>query len=144
MLNVGLYYSSLSREITTMADEFTVTLKGQLVKGYHTQKWGTAATRSFTQTGAGVAGGVATIGYAAEEVLGIGDITTQGFLYLKNLDITNFVTYGPTISGVMVEFGKLKAGEEAWLRVMPSGSIRAQANPVTTGNVLLQMLLFED
>ena len=127
-----------------MSNEFEVTLKGKLVNGELTEKWGDTGSNKFDQTTLGSYAPVITVGYAAEEILGVGDIVTQGFMYLKNLDDTNFVTYGPTLSGAMVEFGKLLAGEEAWIRVMPSGSIRAQANPDASGDVKVKIILFED
>jgi len=127
-----------------MADEFEITLKGKITNGYYSTSWGSVNSRKFDQAAIGAHATIVSVGYAAEEILGVGDVTTQGYLYLKNLDTVNFVTYGPTATGVMVEFGKLKAGEEAWMRVMPSGSVRAQADPDGSGAVNLQMILFED
>lgn len=127
-----------------MSDEFDITLKGKLINGEHVEQWGDAASNKFDQDTIGAYSSVITVGYAAEEILGVGDIITQGYMYLKNLDSTNFVIYGPTISGVMADFGKLKPTEEVWLRVMPSGAVRAQADPDGSGDVKMKMILFED
>lgn len=58
-------------------------------------------------------------------------ITTLGYLYVKNLDTTNYITYGPKSAGVMVAFGRLKAGEAAWLRLEPGITLRWAANTAT-------------
>jgi hypothetical protein len=55
-------------------------------------------------------------------------VTTHGYLLLRNLDDTNYIKYGPKSSGVMVELGRLKAGEIAVLRVAPGATFRAVAD----------------
>lgn len=54
---------------------------------------------------------------AGGTVISTTGITTLGWLYLKNLDTTNFVKYGPTSAGAIVDFGTLKPGEQALLRL---------------------------
>jgi hypothetical protein len=88
----------------------------------------------------GKGGGIQIIG-TSEEVINFGDVVTEGYLYLKNLDDTNYVTYGPEDTGAMVVFGKLKPGEFAWLRVAPTVVMRAQAD---TADVKLDVRLYED
>lgn len=75
----------------------------------------------------GEGGGVQIIGTSAETV-DLGDISYPGYVYLENLDSTNYVDYGPD-SGGMVTMGRLLAGECAVLRLAPSGvTLKAQAN----------------
>ena len=73
----------------------------------------------------------------AEEPLDFGDvaigtINTEGYLFLQNLDVTNYITYGPQVgTGSMEAMGKLKPGEIAWLRLEPGTVVMAQANVAT-------------
>jgi hypothetical protein len=48
----------------------------------------------YNQNTLGADGGVQTIGTSEEDLTPV-DIATNGWLILKNLDTTNFVTYGP-------------------------------------------------
>jgi len=96
-----------------------------------------------TQNAIGRGGHAQSIG-TSEEVIDFGDITTNGYLILRNLDDTNYVTYGPQEAGsggAMVVFGKLNAGEIAILRVAPTVVMMAQAD---TADVLLDVTLLED
>ena len=99
-----------------------------------------SSNESIVQTGIGRYGHVQTIG-TSEEVLDFGDVGTEGYCYLKNLDDENFVSYGPESTGAMVAGCRLGPGEEAWLRLEPSVVWRAQAD---TAAVQLQVDLFED
>lgn len=92
------------------------------------------------QAAIGKGGGVQIIG-TSEEVVNFGDVVTEGDIYLKNVDDTNYVTYGPEDTGAMVVMGKLKPGEFAWFRVAPTVVLRAQAD---TAPVKLDVRLYED
>ena len=85
-------------------------------------------TLSLTQNVQEFHAPVVSVGSGAEEDLPLPDITTNGCVYLRNLDATNYVKYGPKSAGVMVEFGRLKAGEIAWLRLAPGVTWRWIAN----------------
>lgn len=71
---------------------------------------------------------ITVVGQAAEEDLSFVDITTLGYMYLRNLDSTNFITYGPKSGGVMIDFGRIDAGEIAFLRLEPGITFRWQAD----------------
>lgn len=81
----------------------------------------------YNQNAVGAASGIHVV-TTSEGDLSAGDISTNGYLILKNLDATNFVKYGPKNSGVMVELGRLKAGETAILRIAPSVVVRMIAD----------------
>lgn len=83
-----------------------------------------AETINVTQTNQEFHGSVVSVGFSAEEDLALGDITTNGWIYLKNLDATNYVKYGPKSAGSMVEFGRLKPGEAHILRLAPGITLR--------------------
>lgn len=88
----------------------------------------------------GAASGIVDVG-TSEEDLSIGDVgaSTQGYLILRNLDSSNYVTYGPKSGGAMVAMGRIKPGEIAVLRLEPSVVVRWQAN---TAAVKVQVKLF--
>lgn len=64
----------------------------------------------------------------SEEAIAFTDISTLGWCFIKNLDASNFVTYGPESAGAMVSFGRLKAGEAAVMRLSPGATVRMKAD----------------
>lgn len=95
---------------------------------------------SFEQTNIGAASGVRDIG-TIEEVVDFGDVGTEGWCYMKNLDGTNFIEWGPESAGSMAAIGKLEPGEEAWFRLKPGVVLRAKAD---TAACLLDARIYED
>jgi hypothetical protein len=65
---------------------------------------------------------------AADTVVTVAGITTLGWLYMKNLDPTNFVTYGPTVAAAIAPAGRLMPGEEVIFRLEPGIVLRTRAN----------------
>ena len=53
------------------------------------------------------------------------DVSTYGFLFLQNLDSTNFVNYGTSGSNLC---GQLNAGDFHWLRLKPGVNFAMQSN----------------
>lgn len=106
-----------------MADEIKVTLGVTYVNG-NLKDTIQSETISIDQTTRGFHGSVVSVG-TSEEDLTLGDIatTTANLLYMKNLDATNFVKYGPKDT-TMTEFGRLLAGESTWLRLGASVTLR--------------------
>ncbi|NIO43238.1 MAG: hypothetical protein GTO41_25645 [Burkholderiales bacterium] len=66
---------------------------------------------------------VMTVATTFEPIL-TGDVTTEGLLWMKNLDASNFVVYGTTTTGQF----KLKAGEVSLQRVNPGQTISVKAD----------------
>lgn len=99
-----------------------------------------AKQAAIDQAAIGRYGGVQKIG-TSEEVVAFGDVATAGWLYLENLDATNFVEFGPESAGAMVAMGKLLAGEWCWLRMKPAVVLRAKAD---TAEIKLDVRLFEN
>lgn len=100
---------------------------------------------SVDQAAIGMGGGVQIVGYAADEVISTGDVSTLGWAIFQNLDDTNYVEIGPqymngTIA-MMAGFIRLEAGEFALLRLKPGITIRGQAN---TADVKLLVKVYED
>lgn len=76
----------------------------------------------------------------SDTALTIGDITTLGYAFFKNLDTTNYIKIGPTSGGAIIPMLRLKAGQSGILPLEPGITVRAQAN---TATVRLQVKVFE-
>lgn len=97
-----------------MANELTVSVSLSFLKG----NLSSAITRQvtgakFTVSGSDVTLKTQTIG-TAEEAIILGDVATPGFMFVKNLDATNFVTIRPATGGD--DCVKLLKGECALFR----------------------------
>jgi hypothetical protein len=80
------------------------------------------------QAAIGCHSSVVSVGSGAEEDMPTGDLATPGWVVLRNLDSTNYVTYGPKSGGVMVPFGKIAAGDCHRFYLAGSVTMRWQAN----------------
>lgn len=111
-----------------MANEVKVTFQLNSSHGNYKQSI-TPGTMTFSLTTQGGAEGVQSIG-TSEENLDYGDVAAAdvGYLYMRNLDSTNYVTWGMSDAGTMKAVGKMKAGEFVFLRVVPSVNVRLLAN----------------
>lgn len=94
----------------------------------------------ITQSNIGRGGHVQVIG-TSEEVIDFGDIVIPGRLYLRNLDDTNFIDWGPESAGALVNCHTLKPGEDDWTRIKQGVVLRAKAD---TASVKLDVRLLED
>lgn len=97
-------------------------------------------TVSISQTNQGYHSPVVTVNSSAEEDFAIGDVGTNGVLTMRNLDVTNYVTYGPKDT-TMTAFGRIEAGEVVAMRLEPGVTMRWQAN---TAACNVQVTLYED
>ncbi len=122
-----------------MANELTINLLAEIINVNlkHTINPGTI---QVDQTTIGARAPVVTVNSSAEEDLTVGDIGTLGYLFMRNLDPTNYVTWGPKDT-TMKAVGRMEAGEMAMLRLEPGITLRWQAN---TAAVKVQVWLFED
>lgn len=110
-----------------MADELTVSMSatlrnGTLIDGFRPD------TFRVDQAAALLEAGVQVIGFAAHEIVTVGDVTTRGYAAFQNLDATNFVQIGRDVSGTFVELPHLLPGEVALFPVSPSAVIYAKAD----------------
>lgn len=118
-----------------MADEITVSVTLEFTKSGVTEKLSFPGL-TYDMSGTDYVLQTQTIG-TSEELLLMGDITTPGYLIIKNLDSTNFVELYRTSAGSGVV--KLKAGETACFRL--SAQPYALAD---TASCQVQYLLIED
>lgn len=120
-----------------MANEITLTARLDITNGYYSPGSITVNSLQVTQAAVGAAEGVQNIG-TSEEELGTGGLSTKGWLYIRNLDATNYVQLGfsTTVYGC-----RLEAGEFALFRTEPSATIYLKAN---TAAVNVQYRWLED
>jgi len=93
-----------------MASEITVTMSLLALKGSVTATMSDSA-KAYDMTGTKVLHNVQNVGFAAEEALGMGDITSPSWAYFRNLDATNFVEIRAATGES--DLIKLKPGEHA-------------------------------
>lgn len=122
-----------------MANEITMQITFSVTNGNFVDTFD-STLRNVDQAMAGRGGYAQDIG-TTEEVIDLGDVSTNGYCILTNLDAANYVEWGPESAGAMVTMGKLKSGEYAIFRMAPGVVLRAKAN---TSNVLLDVRLYED
>ena len=107
-----------------MADEITITVRLGCINGSYNPGTISSAGLTFDQAASGASEGIQSIG-TAEETLAVGDMTTYGWLYIRNLDATNYVQLGFS-TGV---YGcRLEATEPALFRTEPGATIYLKAN----------------
>lgn len=107
-----------------MADEITIQTslsvrKSELVFAYDSGRY----TVDMAGTG-GPSPGYVTIG-TTEESIAFGELGTQGWLMLKNLDTANYVRWGFATG---VYGGRCEAGETALFRLNPGSTLYLIAN----------------
>ena len=123
-----------------MAGTLSLKLYATLTNGGYSEIFGSNSNLSVVQDAIGGYAPVVSVGLS-EEDLSAGDVSVLGWLFLKNLDATNFITYGPKSAGAMVAMGRLEPGEVAALRLEPGITIRWIAD---TAAVKVKVLLLED
>ncbi len=125
-----------------MANEIAISLNATVTNGYlkHSIQPGSL---SFDQAAIGAHAPVVSV-TTSEMNLATGDISTLGWLFMRNLDDTNYVTWGVSTStgaSMSPAVGRMETGEIAALRLNPGATIRMLAN---TAACKVQVWLFED
>ena len=99
-----------------MANELTYQFQALLSNEGLTDNYSSGSV-AVDQTNRRMVKDVQEIGTAAAgEALGLGDLVSIGFAVFKNLDDTNFVEVGRSITGSFEAFIKLKPGESCIFR----------------------------
>lgn len=125
-----------------MADEFNISFRLNLSNGaqFDRNEW----SGQVDQSAIGRGGHVQSVG-TSEEALDFGDVGTEGYCSLQNLDPTNYVEWGPDSggsAGSMVPVGRLNPGEPpAFFRLKSGVTVKAQAN---TAACLVDVRVYED
>lgn len=118
-----------------MANEYTVNINLNFAKGNVRESVAPGAL-TFTVSGTKIVRAVQSIG-TTDEALGQGEITSPGFIYIRNNDTTNYVEVGVDGTNYVA---KLKPGEIAFFRV-DGAAIHAKAN---TAACSVEYFLTED
>lgn len=109
-----------------MANELSYSLNVSYASGYAKDSV-TTGTVTYSQSTQLVDSGIQDVGTAAES-LATGDVGTNGgWLWMKNLDTTNYVTFGPDSTG-LITCGRLQPGKDCWFFLAPSVTLKVQAN----------------
>lgn len=117
-----------------MANELTLNVGINFSKGG--AKYTTSDSDQVTITGDAFTNAVQAIGTSEEEVAQGADLGTPGYVFIKNLDATNYVEVGSTTGVYDI---KLLAGEFALYR-HNSATVYAKAN---TASCNIQYIIFE-
>jgi hypothetical protein len=123
-----------------MANELYFKIQGRYTPANtNTSPTGIGVVEKYiTQTGADHQAGTQSVGTTEETVSWIADIGDEGYIFLRNLDATNYIQFGFS-TGV---YGmRLKPGEFAVLRLEPGATLYAKAN---TAAVNIQYIVYED
>lgn len=109
-----------------MANEITAAASLSAAKGGVSVGSGGSQTDTADMAGDQMLANVQIIGTAAEQIL-LGDITTVGYVFLKNLDATNYIEIALD-SGVTTQiFAKLLAGDVTLVKAA-TATLYAKAN----------------
>ena len=107
-----------------MANEITVTAGLRVANGnsLFSREFG---QQTFDQAAVGgPTPGYITVG-TAEESVTFGELSTLGWVFIENLDDTNYVQWGFSTG---VYGGRMEAGEPALFRLNPSSTLYLKAN----------------
>lgn len=112
-----------------MANEIHVFLKLTATKGSLSVAPPQLNT-TFTLSAAApnVAGVTQAIGFAAHEVVTVGDVATLGWAWFKNTDATNFVQIGLDVGATFYPLVRLNAGEAGCFRLAQGITVYAKAD----------------
>lgn len=77
---------------------------------------------------------------AAEQVIDFGDLASPALVFMKNLDDTNYVVFGPEDGGGMIDFGIVRPGGVAHFELQVGTVLRMQAD---TADVKMLIKAFE-
>lgn len=83
-------------------------------------------TGSYTQNTQGGVAGIAVTS-TTKSTVDLGSVATLGFLYAKNLDVTNNCQIGLDVSGTFTPFALLKPGEISCFRLMTGITLQLKA-----------------
>ena len=120
-----------------MANEISLSITFNLANGSHTEKITTGTINVDQSAVGGSVPGVVSIGTSEEDV-DLSELSTLGWLYMRNLDTTNYVSYGKKDgSNNMQAIGRMEAGEPCLFRLEPGATLRMQANTAAC-NVLIK------
>uniref|UniRef100_A0A6M3LC23 Tail protein n=1 Tax=viral metagenome TaxID=1070528 RepID=A0A6M3LC23_9ZZZZ len=127
-----------------MANEIKLTLTGSVVNGDFTDDIKPGALQ-VTQAAQGMQSQIVTVTSSAAVTISTTNVGTLGWLYARNLDATNWVTWGPQSStGGIIGIGRLEISEWAALRISPGTTIMALASTTGAASCKVLFKFYED
>jgi hypothetical protein len=106
-----------------MSDEITLSVRFDVTNGSYAPGSINLSNLQFDQAAIGADERIQSVG-TSEETLGEA-LSTTGWLFMRNLDGTNYVEWGPATNTYV---GRLEAGEFAIFRTIPAATIYIKAN----------------
>lgn len=129
-----------------MANEIGVVTKLSVTKNNYTYfwnpgylQWGEEVKRDLTGTAFADAGQKTVTTSGTNFTLT--NVTTAGYVALRNMDANNYVDIGYDDSGTLRDLIRLNAGDVALFRLQPARTIRGQAN---TASVIVSYMILQD
>lgn len=111
-----------------MSNEISVTVNARVRNGYLDVSFSPGALL-FDQNSAIASGGVQSIGTSTNcEFIALGDVSTAGYAWFRNLDTTNYVEIGTGTGTSFVASMRLKPGNVALCPLHPTNAPSAKAN----------------
>jgi hypothetical protein len=126
----------------TMADEITVSVALKCVNGDLTYSR-KVSSQKYDQTAVGGRGGVQEIGFAAHEAVLVTDVTTEGWVFMRNIDDTNFVDVGIDVAAAFEPMIRMEPGEPALFRLSKDAGATLYAK-ADTAAVKIEYMVLED
>lgn len=125
-----------------MANEITVSATLKCINGDFTFNRKISG-QQYDQAALGSRGGTQEIGFAAHEAILITDVTTEGWVIMRNVDDTNFVDVGVDVAAAFEPFLRMEPGEFCLFRNSKAAgtTMYAQAD---TAAVKLEYMVLED
>jgi hypothetical protein len=121
-----------------MANEITAYLSLDVANGYLSFPFSTGQLQ-FDQTTARAGNpGTVNIGTSQEDIA-LGDLVNPGYVFIQNLDTTNYVQVGPKSAGVMVNAIRLYPRQFAFFPLDSAVTLRAVANTAAVNILVLAL-----
>ncbi len=110
-----------------MSDEITVTAALRCSNGDFRLDVNPGSVQIDQAIAAGGNPGTVSIG-TVDTAISFTGLTTPGYVWMRNLDGTNYVDIGPDSGGTMVPCLRLKAGEVALFRLSAGVTLKGKAH----------------
>ncbi len=125
-----------------MANEITLSVSLKAINGDFTYNRKISG-QQYDQAASGGNGGIQEIGFAAHEAIALGDVSTEGWILMRNIDDTNFVDIGVDVAAAFEPMIRMEPGEPCLFRNSKAAgtTLYAQAD---TGAVKIEFMILED
>jgi len=125
-----------------MASEITISMTIACINGDYNYRRSLSGEQ-FDQAAQGASSGIQEIGFGGHEAIEVADLGTEGWLFMRNLDDTNFVDFGIEVAAAFEPVGRMEPGEPAMFRLSKDAgaTLFAQAD---TAACNVEYMILED